>query len=111
MYPSLPLPISKGPTCAAHHNGGSGCLPELNRASFASKETAGRKTPSAIGKPEGKRQKGENPCKECSLERRVLRQRAWRMNGGEAKRDCAKLYELKWLLAERGQMLSSINGP
>ena len=40
-----------------------------------------------------------------------LRQRAWRMNGGEAKRDCAKLYELKWLLAERGQMLSSINGP
>ena len=44
------------------------------------------------------------------MEPRALRQRAWQMNGGEAKRDCVKLYELKWLLAERDQMPSSING-
>jgi hypothetical protein len=33
------------------------------------------------------------------------------MNGGGAKRDYAKLCERKWLLVERDQMPSSINGP
>ena len=38
--------------------------------------------------------------KECSLEPRARRQHAWRMIGGRAKRDCAKLYAPKWLLTK-----------
>src|ERR1700730_17964744 len=42
------------------------------------------------------------PWKECSLESLARRQHVKRMNGGGAKRVCAKLYEPKWLLAKKG---------
>ena len=50
--------------------------------------------------------------KECSLEPLGLKQHARRMNGGDAKRVCAKLYEPRWLLAERDQIQRMpIDGP
>jgi hypothetical protein len=41
----------------------------------------------------------------------VLKRHAWLMNGGRIRRDYAKLCAPKWLLAERHQTPSSINGP
>jgi hypothetical protein len=43
---------------------------------------------------------------------RIMRQHEWLTNGGDAKRDCAKLCGPKWLLAARDWILPSlIDGP
>ena len=44
------------------------------------------------------------------MEPRAQRRHAWRTIGGLIKRDYAKLCAPKWLLAERHQTPSSING-
>jgi hypothetical protein len=57
---------------------------------------------------EGKAASWNRTSKQRSL---AQRRRARPMNGGDAKRVCAKLYGPRWLLAERDPTPSSIDGP
>jgi len=53
---------------------------------------------------------GKWQWKECSLGPLARKRRKKRMNGGDAKRACDKLYGPKWLWVERDQMASLIDG-